>query len=134
MAAKGIVMSASIHGDLFDRAADAAIKARISRRMDKAQCGNLLEVANSFSISFGKNLDSVKRSLIVFIGRQTSRGEIPRDAARSLIDGIIKAQKLDELTSYLGLFKWMFEALEGRPSPAPKESYSFDDFKRVVSS
>ncbi len=96
--------------NLFDRAAKVATLARAGRRLDRAQIERMIEVFEGIS-----DAEEAYKTLIVFVYRQARRGVIDNTTANVLAEAVEQIHKemgREGVRKFLGLFKWMFEALE----------------------
>jgi len=84
-------------------------------RIDKTQINNLLEI-------FKGDPEEAAKVLMLYITRQSKRGEIEEDVAKQLVSDIYKIfnsfknnkRELEEaIRMYLVLFKWVFESKIG---------------------
>lgn len=107
---------------LLSQIAIAALTAK-SERVDKAQVNKLLEVLNSHDID----------TLLVYIARQVSRGEIGKCTGRYLVE-ILSRYKLsvEEARMVLGYFKWLFESLEKLYIDKFREWSDFTNCKKAL--
>ena len=84
----------------------------VVNRIDKTQINNLLEI-------FKGDPEEAAKVLMLYITRQSKRGEIEEDVAKQLVSDIYKIfnsfknnkRELEEaIRMYLVLFKWVFES------------------------
>ena len=87
----------------------------VVNRIDKTQINNLLEI-------FKGDPEEAAKVLMLYITRQSKRGEIEEDVAKQLVSDIYKIfnsfknnkRELEEaIRMYLVLFKWVFESKIG---------------------
>lgn len=113
--------------EIFDIAAKAAATAR-QERVDRAQVERLLEI-----LELEESDEAAIAVTQAFILRQAfaARAEFGRRTAVILRDGLTKLKTKAKARKLLGLFKWMYDALDRARLDQLRSINSFEDFLNV---